>query len=71
VYIDRHIKYRYACQIFMKVEFSRRLFEKSLNIKCNENSSSGNRIPCGQTDMTTLIVAFRNFTNEPNKQYGV
>ena len=30
----------------------------------NENSSSGNRVvPCGQTDMTKLIVPFHNFAN--------
>jgi len=73
---------RYFCQIFMKYEFSRKIFEKYLNIKFHENPSSGNRVvPCGrtdgrtegrtggQTDMTKLIIAFRNFANAPKKDY--
>jgi hypothetical protein len=48
----------------MKLEFSRQIFEKYLNIKCHENPSSGNRVvPRGRTDMTKLTVAFRNFVN--------
>jgi len=31
----------YSCQILMKVEFSREIFEKSLNIKFHENSAIG------------------------------
>jgi hypothetical protein len=61
---------------FMKLEFSRQIFEKVSNIKFHQNSSSGSRVvPCGQTDtdrqtdrqtnITKLIVAFRNFTNAP------
>jgi len=43
-------------------------FRKSSNIKFHENPSSGNRVvPCertdGRTDMTKLIVAFRNSEN--------
>jgi hypothetical protein len=58
----------------MKFEFYRQVFEKSSNIKFNENSSSGNRVvPCGLTDrqtyMTKLIVAFRNFENTPKTHY--
>jgi len=56
----------------MNIECSGQGFEKRSNIKCNENPSSGSRVvPCGQmdgqTDMTRLIVAFRNFANSPNK----
>ena len=45
-------------------------FEKSLNIKFQENPSSLSRvIPCGKTDgrtdMMKLIVPFRNFANAP------
>ena len=62
----------------MKPEFSRPTFEKYTNIKFNENRSSGTPVvPCErtdreagrqadrQTDMTKLIVAFRNFANAP------
>jgi hypothetical protein len=49
----------------MKFEFFRQIFEKALNIKFNQNPSIGSRVPCGQTDMTKLIVAFRNFANAP------
>ena len=41
-------------------------FRKSSYIKFHQNPSSGSRVvPCGQTDMTNLIVVFRNFANEP------
>ena len=63
---------RYFCYILMKLELSRKFFEKYSNIKFNENLFNGSRVvPCGQkgeqtdrqTDMTKLIVAFRNFAN--------
>jgi hypothetical protein len=56
----------------MKLEFSRRIFEKYSNKKFHKNSSSGNRVvPYGQTDTQTdgqtvktkIMVAFRNFAN--------
>jgi hypothetical protein len=35
----------------MKTEFSRKIFEKSSNIKFHENPSSGSRVvPCGRAD---------------------
>jgi hypothetical protein len=50
----------------MKVEFSRQISEKVLNIKFHQNSPTGSRVvPCGQTDITKLTVAFRNFANAP------
>jgi hypothetical protein len=46
----------------MKLEFSEQIFEKYSDANSLENPSSGSRVvPCGQTDMTKLIVAFRNF----------
>ena len=52
----------------MKFEFSLLIFQKVWNIKFYQNPASGSRVvPCGQTDMTKLIVAFRNFANAPNK----
>jgi hypothetical protein len=50
----------------MKLEFSRQIFEKVLYIKISKNLSSRSRVvPCRLTDMTKLIVAFRNFSNAP------
>jgi hypothetical protein len=60
----------------MKREFSPQWYEKYSNIKFHGNPSSGSKVfSCGrmdgradgQTDMTELIVAFRNFVNAPNK----
>ena len=57
---------RYPCQIAMTLEFSEQIFQKSSNIKFHENSSSESRVvSCGRTDMTKLIVAYRNFANAP------
>ena len=57
----------------MKLELSRRIFDKCSNIKFHENPSSGGRvIPCRQTDKRTdmkkLKVAVRNFANESKNQ---
>jgi hypothetical protein len=53
----------------MKLEFSRQFLKKYSDIKLNENPSSRSRvIPYGQTDMTKLIVAVRNFANAPKNQ---
>jgi hypothetical protein len=43
-------------------------FQKIPNITFHKNLSSGGRVvPCGRTDMTKLIVAFRNFANATEK----
>jgi hypothetical protein len=68
MYIGLHVKYRYCCQILMKLEFCRRIFEKYSNVKFHENPSIGSGVvPCGQTDrqadMTTLIVAYKSMTS--------
>jgi hypothetical protein len=54
----------------MKIEFERQIFEKSPNIKFNENPSSRSRdVLCGRTDrqadMTKVKVAFRDFAKAP------
>ena len=54
----------------MKLELSRQIFEKVLNTKFYQNPSSGGRVvSCGQkdrrTDISKLIVVFRNFVNAP------
>jgi hypothetical protein len=49
----------------MKLHFPRDFSNKYWTIKFNENPSSGSGSTDGQTDMTKLIVAFRNFANAP------
>ena len=58
----------------MKLEFSRQIFEKHSHIKFHENPSNRSRaVPCGRTggrtggrtDVTKLIVVFRNSANVP------
>ena len=70
MYIGLHVKYPFACSILTKFEFSRHIFEKSPNIKFNENPFNGSRVvTCawtdGRTDMKKLITPFRNFGNAP------
>ena len=60
----------YSCQMLMKLDISRQIFEKYSNIRFHKNPFSGRRVdPCGrtdrQTDMTKLIVTFSNFANAP------
>jgi hypothetical protein len=60
----------------MKLEFSRKIFEKSSNIKFHENRCSRSRVvACGQTDewadTTKLIVVFRNFANAPKNDVNL
>jgi hypothetical protein len=53
----------------MKLGFSRKIFQKSSTIKFHENPPSESRVvPRGTTDMTILIVAFRQVANVPKKQ---
>ena len=60
----------YSCQILVKLEFSQQIFEKYSNIEFREKPSSGNGVvPCGQTDMMKLIVAFCDFAKRPQKFY--
>ena len=49
----------------MKLEFSRQILEKYSNINVMKIRPVGAELlfADGQTDMTKLIVAFRNFTN--------
>ena len=58
----------------MKLECAGQFIKKYSNIKYHENPRSGSRVvPCGRsdgrtegwTDMTKLVVAFRNFANTP------
>jgi len=50
----------------MKLAFFQQILEKYSNINFTENPSSGGRVVlCGQTDMTKIIAALRNFANAP------
>jgi hypothetical protein len=50
MHIGLHVK---SCQILMKLEFSRWMFERHSNVKFRENPSIGSRVvPCGQTETT-------------------
>jgi hypothetical protein len=60
----------YLCQILMKLEFSRHMFEKYSNIKFHENPSSGSQVvACRRLDrwthMTKVTVAFCNSVKVP------
>ena len=62
-----------SCKILMTLEFSRQICEKYSNIKFHQNPSSGSRVvprgrTDGQTDMTKLIVAFRNVAKAPKRE---
>jgi len=51
----------------MKRGFSRQVFEKkSSNTKFHENPSNGSQVvPRGRSDMSKIVIAFRNFENSP------
>jgi len=71
---------RSLCKVFIVLlrflterEFSRKIFEKSSNIKLHKNPSSLSRAGRsrqneGQTDMTNLTAPFHNFANRPNNR---
>jgi len=51
----------------MKLEFSRRTFEKYSGIRFHENPSTGSRsVSCGQTDGHDEAI---NFANAPKKAF--
>jgi hypothetical protein len=56
---------RYACQILMKVEFSRQTFRQVLKYKISWKSVQWEPSCSMRTDVTKLKVAFRNFANSP------
>jgi hypothetical protein len=72
MYSGLHVQYYLSISIFMKLEFTRHIFENSTNTKFHKNPSSRSRVvPCGRTerrtDTTKLLVIFRNFTNAPKQ----
>jgi hypothetical protein len=55
--------------MLIELKFSPQIFEKSSNIKIHENPASRSQVvPCGQTDMMKLTVAFRKFANVPKNR---
>jgi len=61
-----------SCHILMKLECSRQILEKYSNNKFHKNPFSGSLVfPCGRTDKTKLIAAFRSFVNTPKKAIGI
>jgi hypothetical protein len=66
--IGPYAMYRLLCQVVMKLEFSRQIFEKSSNVKFMEIRPEGAELLVrtdGRTDMATLKVNFRNFAKSP------
>jgi hypothetical protein len=73
MYIDLGIKYPLFFSDFNETWIFSADFEKFWNMKFHENPSSGSRVvprgrADGQTDMTRLIVAFRNFATAPKTE---
>jgi hypothetical protein len=72
MYLHLHEEYSSFYQISFKPKFSRQNFEKYSNMKFHENPSIERRVVHAdgrrgrQTDMTKLIVTFRNFANAHN-----
>jgi hypothetical protein len=72
MYIGLMYSILYSCHVLMKLEFSRHIFETYSNINIYEKLSW--RVPsCSmwtdrQTNVTKLIVGFRNFAKANEKQ---
>jgi len=70
-YTGIHVKYQLFLSDFNELEFSRHFFKKYSSIKFHENPSSKVELyhadgrTEGQTDVTRLLVAFRNFASAP------
>ena len=76
-----HVKCQFFGQILIKFYLSSHIFDKYLNVNFHEYPFGGHRVgPFGRKegrthaqtdrrrDMTTLIVAFRNFSNVPKNE---
>jgi hypothetical protein len=60
MYIGLHAKYRYSCQIVMKLEFTGQIFEKYSRIKFHGNPSSRSLSCCMWTDGRTDEQTYRH-----------
>jgi hypothetical protein len=71
MYIGLHVKYPLLLSDFNETRIFSTDVENFSHIKFNTNTSGGSRVvSCESTDMTKLIVAFRNFANAPKKAYA-
>jgi hypothetical protein len=73
---DLRVKYPLFFSDFNETWIFTTVLENYSDIKFHENPSSGSRVvPCGQTDgqtgMTKLIVALRNFAKTPNNEENI
>jgi hypothetical protein len=73
MFIGLHVKYRLLLYDFNDTWFFSTVFRIILKFKFHENPFSGIRVvpreqTDGQTDMTKLIVAFRNFAKTPKNK---
>ena len=78
MYLDLYVNFSYTCQILIKLELSRQIFEKKIsNIKFDKNPCSGSRIvPCGRTERQTerqneADSRFSKFCDSAQKLLGV
>ena len=78
MYASLQVKYPFFLSDLISLKSCRQIFEKYSTIKFNANPSSGSRVvPYGRkdgqtdmqadrwTDMTKLVVIFRNFSKAP------
>jgi hypothetical protein len=68
-----HVKYRYSCQILMKLEFSRKIFVKYQILNSKKTRPVERELFHAERhrDMTKLIAPFRNFGKRTKLIYTV
>jgi len=68
MYTGLHVKYPLHLSDFNETCIFLKNFRKCSN-KFHENPSSGSGVvPCGRTDMSMLVVTFRNFMKAPKSK---
>ena len=69
MYVGFHVKYRKFCQILMKHEFARHVFEKFSDTKFHENLSIASRVvPCGWAGGRPIAVGSCTSANAPERR---